>query len=614
VQQDEEGLLASDLASVVGAENCTREVHPERPVEGRMPGVLRDLTAIGPDPREVLRPAVMQWPSIEVVALTERAVRPAKVEQLAREDLEIGLPRLPLPVVPGDLVVLAVGVVVAALSAPELVAAADHRDSGRQEQGRQQVAHLLVSDDIDDRVAGLALDAVVRGPVVVGAVAIPFEVRLVVLAVVRHKVAHRESIMRGDEVDRRERSTSLARVEVRRAGEPPAELSDGRATAPEVADVVAVLVVPLGPERWELPNLVSARADVPRLGDQLHAAQHRILLDRRHEVAEHVEVVERSRQGRGEVEAEAIDVHLLDPVAKGVHHQLEHVRLRHVEGVAATGVVRVVPTACLQVVVVVVVDAAKAQRRAELVALGRVVVDHVEDDLESSGVHRLDHALELRHLTSARARGGVAGVGREVADGIVAPVVGESELEQVNLVDELVHRQQLDRRDTERREVLEHLRMSEPGIGSALMLGYRRMQFRDATNVGLVDDGVAPGRPGGAVVAPVERVIDDDAARHERRRIRRVHDEVVAADVAVDRRIEPELPVDRLRVGIEEQLVVVPPLAPARVPLARNAEAVARSGGQVGDVAVIDVEDPLDQRYAVLIAAIVEDAELDGVR
>src|SRR3712207_7286656 len=39
---------------------------------------------------------------------------------------------------------------------------------------------------------------------------------------------------------------------------------------PEVADGVAVLAVPLRPQCREVPDLVAALADVPRLGDQLH--------------------------------------------------------------------------------------------------------------------------------------------------------------------------------------------------------------------------------------------------------------------------------------------------------------------------------------------------------
>ena len=59
--------------------------------------------------------------------------------------------------------------------------------------------------------------------------------------------------------------------------------------------------------------------------------------------------------------------------------------------------------------------------------------------------------LELRDLLAASAARGVLVVRREEADRVVAPVVAQAALDQVRVVHELVHRQQLDRGDAERR-------------------------------------------------------------------------------------------------------------------------------------------------------------------
>ena len=60
----------------------------------------------------------------------------------------------------------------------------------------------------------------------------------------------------------------------------------------------------------------------------------------------------------------------------------------------------------------------------ELVALGGVVVDHVEDDLDAGRVQRAHHRLELAHRGHAAAsRWRVADVRREEAERVVAPVV-----------------------------------------------------------------------------------------------------------------------------------------------------------------------------------------------
>ena len=103
----------------------------------------------------------------------------------------------------------------------------------------------------------------------------------------------------------------------------------------------------------------------------------------------------------------------------------------------------------------------KRQRRAQVVALGGVVVDHVEDDLDARLVQRPDHRLELLHLLAAVAAGGVGVVRGEEADGVVAPVVAQAPLRQVAVVHELVHRHQLDRGHAEPLEVRDHRRVGQ---------------------------------------------------------------------------------------------------------------------------------------------------------
>jgi len=98
----------------------------------------------------------------------------------------------------------------------------------------------------------------------------------------------------------------------------------------------------------------------------------------------------------GEIEPEAVDVHVQDPVPKRVHDQLERVGVADVEAVAAAGVVEVDGrVAVIEAVVGGVVDAAEGQRRAERAALGGVVIDDIQDHLDAGRVQRLDHGLEL---------------------------------------------------------------------------------------------------------------------------------------------------------------------------------------------------------------------------
>ena len=246
------------------------------------------------------------------------------------------------PVHPGDLIVLAVAVVVALLGAPDLVAVGDHRHPLAEHQRGEEVPLLPRAQLQHRRVVGGALIAAVPRPVVGFAVAVALTVVVVVLVVVAHEVTQREAVVGDDEVDRRVRTAAVVGVEVRRAGEAGGELAHGGVlAAPVVPDGVAVLAVPLGPQGWEVAHLVAAFAEVPRLGDEFDLADDGVLL---HEVEERRELVDRVElpgQAGREVEAEPVDVHLGDPVAQRVQDQLQRMRVAHVHGVAGAGGVEV---------------------------------------------------------------------------------------------------------------------------------------------------------------------------------------------------------------------------------------------------------------------------------
>ena len=133
-----------------------------------------------------------------------------------------------------DLVVLAVGVVVAALGAAQLVAGVEHRHAGRQQQGAEQVADRPArAAPAIVRVVGRALDAVVPRPVVVAAVAVALAVGLVVLVVVRRQVGEREAVVRGDEVDRGDRARG--RGAPNRSCDPASRVASSRTPWPVLA-------------------------------------------------------------------------------------------------------------------------------------------------------------------------------------------------------------------------------------------------------------------------------------------------------------------------------------------------------------------------------------------
>ena len=160
-----------------------------------------------------------------------------------------------------------------------------------------------------------------------------------------------------------------------------------------------------------------------------------------------------------------------------------------------------------------------------MVALRGVVVDDVEDHLDAGAVQRLDHALELAHLLAAVARRGVGRVRREEADRGVAPVVRQPLRVEEVLVGDVVHRQQLDRRDAERLQVRDRVLGGQPGVRPAQVLAHARAQLREALDVRLVDHGLVPRRAQPAVALPVEardrsRRTSGSRRRRPRRRAR----------------------------------------------------------------------------------------------
>ena len=306
-------------------------------------------------------------------------------------------------------------------------------------------------------------------------------------------------------------------------------------------------------------------------------------------------------------------MHLLHPVAQRVHHQLQHVGVRDVEGVAATGVVGVPATPVGEPVVGGVVDAAPRQRRPELVALGGVVVDDIEHDLEPGLVVALDHVLELVHLLTARTAGRVGRMRGEVRQGVVAPVVGQPVADQVLLVREVVHREQLDGGDAEAQKMVEHRVVRHAGEGAAQVRRHVGVARGHALDVGLVDDRVAPGDARACDAEPVEVVGHDHRTGDVGGRVAVVAHEVVVALADVPEGLRPQVDhaVDGPGVGIHEQLVGVPPPPARGVPRTVHPEAVARARRDSGDVGVEDVERRLAQVDPMLGAVVVEQAQVD---
>ncbi len=383
----------------------------------------------------------------------------------------------------------------------------------------------------DIRVGRGSFRAAVPTVVVVRAVAVFFAVGLVVLAVVAHQVLQREAVVASDEIDARERLPAAVGVEVARAGEPRGEFGNGAAVAlPEAADAIAVFAVPLGPADGEIAHLISARPQIPRLGDELDLRKDGVLLDDVEERRQAIDLVQLPGERAGQIEAEPIDAHLRDPIAEAVHDELQHARLLHVERVAAAGVIHVISLVVVhQPIIRGIIDAAHRERRPEMIAFSGMVIHDVQDHFQAGGVQRTDHRFELVHRRAEGAGGDIARMRREIAQRVVSPVVHFPFIDQKAVVAVIVDRLQLDGRHAEALQVLDRRLGRQSPVGAAEILRHGGESFRKTLDVQFINQGLMPRRARRGVVAPGEGLIDDHRQRREGRAVAVVQREILLA-------------------------------------------------------------------------------------
>src|ERR1017187_3720793 len=175
------------------------------------------------------------------------------------------------PADPADLVVLAVGIVVAVLAVADLVAGENQRQALRQQQTGKLVLPKLTAKCCYRRIVGRAFIAAIVAVVLAGAVAVVFAIGLVVLFVVTEQIRQREAVMHGDVIDAGARRAAVVVEQVGRAGHAAGHFADQAAFAAPVAPHrAAIAVVPFRPLRRKGADLIAAQPEVPWFGDQLH--------------------------------------------------------------------------------------------------------------------------------------------------------------------------------------------------------------------------------------------------------------------------------------------------------------------------------------------------------
>ena len=245
-----------------------------------------------------------------------------------------------------------------------------------------------------------------------------------------------------------------------------------------------------------------------------------------------------------------------------------------------------------------------------MVALGGVVINHVEDHLHPLFVEVLDHLLELLHLLPALAPVRVLVMGCKIPDGVITPVIAQALIDQVLVVDELVHGKKLHGRDAQLLQVGEHRRMAQPGVRATHVLGYVRVLYGQALHVRLVHDGVLPRQSQRLVPVPLEKGVDYDRFRNERRAVLFIGGSLRLVEAI---REDGLIPFDpsfyRFRVRIEEEFRRVAPQALLRRPRTVDPEPVSPPRLDPRQVAMPAERRRFREIHACFLSRVVEQAQ-----
>src|SRR6266496_2735716 len=163
-----------------------------------------------------------------------------------------------LPIEPTDLVILAVGIVIALLRSSNFITGKDHRNALRKHKYGHTILDLTLAQGPNCCIIRLPFHATIPTHIIIAAIPVVFTVGLIVLVVIGHQIIQGEAIMTGDEIDTVHRHMRCCLVEIRAARHAgryhayhPWLASD------KAADIVTIAPVPFGPAiAREAANLV----------------------------------------------------------------------------------------------------------------------------------------------------------------------------------------------------------------------------------------------------------------------------------------------------------------------------------------------------------------------
>ena len=156
---------------------------------------------IRPQPNDVFEPARPCRDSLVKPAAPKIGVVCAQQNCASYERAERFVLAAEIPIDPARLIVLAIGVVVAALGAAKLVAGRQHRDSQREQQRRDEIAFLAKAQGSYRGIVTVAFQAAIPTEILIAAVGVLLAIGPIVFLGVAHRILKGETVMRRNEID-----------------------------------------------------------------------------------------------------------------------------------------------------------------------------------------------------------------------------------------------------------------------------------------------------------------------------------------------------------------------------------------------------------------------------
>ena len=277
----------------------------------------------------------------EIVTFEMLAIKPALLQQHRPEANHILVPIDVVPIEPVQGTVMAIGVVVAVLSAAMLIASNKHGYTLGQVKEYGSILDLLGSELVDPDVVRLPFSSTIPAQILINAITATLSIRPVVLGVVGNKVIEGETIMGIDEVDTIHRLMMAPLVEISTAGDSTGHLSNQPGiTLQETAESIPILPIPFSPTGpREVTDLVEA-GGIPCLGNGLAVSENLIQLNApNHRRVGEGNAILTTRKHRAFIESESIDMHIVDPEPQTIKNELLAYGVVTIKGIATTRVV-----------------------------------------------------------------------------------------------------------------------------------------------------------------------------------------------------------------------------------------------------------------------------------